>query len=226
VASGRVRKHALQGVALGLLGFIVLAGNPEIMARFMRTFTSDTSTREAKRDTTSAESRKFFWIVGLDMIEQTPFGTGGDTFDSKRARRIMKSKGGLYYNNSVHQGYINEALDWGVQGLLFHLGFIGAGIWCAFRTMQFRKKIGDIATAFYGPCLLGGHVAFLVGSLFGDFLYLEWGYWLTILAVCYTKTFGHENYGVLADTKVTAEQANDADQELLRELAVGAVGKA
>ena len=226
VASGRARKLAIQGVALGVLGFIVLAGNPEIMARFMRTFTSDTSTLEAKRDTTSAESRKFFWEVGLEMIEETPFGTGGDTFDSKRARRIMKSRGALHYNNSVHQGYINEALDWGVQGLLFHLGFIFSGIWCVFRTMRFRKKIGDIAAAFYGPCLLGALVAFLMGSLVGDFFNLEWGYWLTILAVCYTKIFGQENYGVLDDTKVTPEQADDGDQDLLRELAVGAVGKA
>ena len=220
VASGRARKRALQGVALGILAFIVLAGNPEIMARFMRTFTSDTSTREAKRDTTSSESRKFFWEVGLTMIEQTPFGTGGDTFDSKRARRIMQSRGAFHYNNSVHQGYINEALDWGVQGLLIHLGLVFSAIWCAFKTMRFRKKIGDVAAAFYGPCLIGGFAAWLVGCLVGDFFYLEWGFWLVILAVCYTRIFGQENYGVLADTKVTQEQADDGDQDLLRELAV------
>ncbi len=222
VASGRVRKRALQGVALGLLGFILLAGNPEIMARFMRTFTSDTNTREAKRDTTSSESRKFFWKVGLTMIEQTPFGTGGDTFDSKRARRIMQSRGALHYNNSVHQGYINEALDWGVQGLFCHLGFVASGMWCAFRTMRFRKKIGDLASAFYGSCLIGGFAAWLMGCLVGDFFYLEWGYWLVILSVCYAKIFGQVNYGVLSDTKATQQQAETGDQDLLRELAVGA----
>ena len=156
------------------------------------------------------------------MIEQTPFGTGGDTFDSKRARRIMQSRGALHYNNSVHQGYINEALDWGVQGLIVHLGLVLSGLWCVFKTMRFRKKIGDIAAAFYGPCLLGAFVAFLVGSLVGDFFNLEWGYWLTILAVCYAKIFGQENYGVLDDTKVTPGQADDGDQDLLRELAMGA----
>ena len=221
VASGRARKRALQGVALGILAFVVLAGNPEIMARFMRTFTSDTSTREAKRDTTSSESRKFFWNVGLTMIEQTPFGSGGDAFDSKRARRIMQSRGALHYNNSVHQGYINEALDWGVQGLIVHLGFVLSGMWCVFKTMRFRKKIGDLPAAFYGPCLLGGFAAWLVGCLVGDFFYLEWGFWLVILAVCYTRIFGQENYGVCADTKVTPEQAEDGDKELLQELAVG-----
>ena len=220
VASGRVRKRALQGVALGILAFVLLAGNPEIMARFMRTFTSDTSTLESKRDTTSSESRKFFWKVGLTMIEQTPFGTGGDTFDSKRARRIMQSRGAFHVNNSVHQGYINEALDWGVQGLLIHLGFVFSAIWCAFKTQRFRKKIGDIPAAFYGPCLIGGFAAWLVGCLVGDFFYLEWGFWLVILTVCYTRIFGQENYGVLADTKVTQEQADDGDQDLLRELAV------
>lgn len=220
VASGRVRKRALQGVALGILAFVLLAGNPEIMARFMRTFTSDTSTLESKRDTTSSESRKFFWKVGLTMIEQTPFGTGGDTFDSKRARRIMQSRGAFHVNNSVHQGYINEALDWGVQGLLIHLGFVFSAIWCAFKTLRFRKKIGDIPAAFYGPCLIGGFAAWLVGCLVGDFFYLEWGFWLVILTVCYTRIFGQENYGVLADTKVTQEQADDGDQDLLRELAV------
>ena len=124
MASGRVRKRALQGVALGVLGFVILAGNPEIMARFMRTFTSDKSTYEGKRDQNSFESREFFWNVGFTMIQQTPFGAGGDAFDTKRARRIMKSRGSPFYNNSVHQGYINEALDWGNQGLVIHLGIV------------------------------------------------------------------------------------------------------
>ncbi len=223
MASGRARKRALQGVALGVLGFVLLAGNPEIMARFMRTFTSDTSTREGKRDTTSTESRKFFWNVGLTMIEQTPFGSGGNAFDSKRARRIMQSRGALHYNNSVHQGYINEALDWGVQGLLVHLGFVLSAIWCVFKTMRFRKKIGDFAAAFYGPCLIGAFAAWLVGCFVGDFFYLEWGFWLVILAVCFTRLFGQDNYGVLADTKVTPAQAEDGDKDLLQELAVGQV---
>ncbi len=221
VSSGRVRKRALQGVALGVLGFVILAGNPEIMARFMRTFTSDKSTYEGKRDQNSFESREFFWGVGLTMIQQTPFGSGGDAFDTKRARQIMKSRGSSFYNNSVHQGYINEALDWGVQGLVIHLGFVFSAMWSVFKTMQFRKKIGDLASAFYGPCLIGGFAAWLMGCLVGDFFYLEWGFWLVILSVCYTKIFGQANYGVLSDTKVTQQQAEEGDQDLLRELALG-----
>ena len=155
------------------------------------------------------------------MIQQTPFGSGGDAFDTKRARQIMKNRGSSFYNNSVHQGYINEALDWGVQGLVIHLGFVFSAIWSVFKTMQFRKKIGDLASAFYGPCLIGGFAAWLMGCLVGDFFYLEWGFWLVILSVCYTKIFGQANYGVLSDTKVTQQQAEEGDQDLLRELALG-----
>ncbi|MCH2180339.1 MAG: hypothetical protein MK106_16225, partial [Mariniblastus sp.] len=72
-----------------------------------------------------------------------------------------------------------------------------------------------------GPCLFGAFAAWFAGCLVGDFFYLEWGFWIVILAVCYTRIFGQENYGVCADTKVTPEQAEDGDKELLQELAVG-----
>jgi hypothetical protein len=57
----------------------------------------------------------------------------------------------------------------------------------------------------------------------GDFLHLEWGYWLCIVAVCYAKIFGKTNYGILPDTKVSGENAIEGDPELYRELATSGI---
>ena len=121
----------------------------------------------------------------------------------------------------MHQGYISEAMDWGVQGLLLHLGFTFTAIWSAFKTSRFRKKIGDSQTSFLGSCLIGGFAGLLVGAFVGDFYHLEWGYWLVIIAVCYTKIFGQANYGVLPEAKISAAQAENGDPDFLRELSLG-----
>jgi hypothetical protein len=57
----------------------------------------------------------------------------------------------------------------------------------------------------------------------GDFFYLEWGYWLCIISVCYAKIFGEVNYGLLPDTMVRSEQAAEGDPELYRELVASRV---
>lgn len=220
VASGKARKYAIQGVAVGVLAFILLAGNPQIMARFMSTFSDEAETSAQKIDQENKESRKFFWGVGLQMLNDYPFGSGGDTFSSNRGIEYLKRNRAPYINKSVHQGYISEALDWGVQGLLIHLGFTFSTMWCAFTTSRFRRKIGDNSAAFYGACLLGGFSALLIGCLVGDFYHLEWGYWLAILAICYTKLYGRANYGVVPEIEVTPAQAEQGDADLLKELAL------
>jgi putative inorganic carbon (HCO3(-)) transporter len=226
VASGRARKVAIQGLAVSLLAVVLLAGNPEIAARFLMIFTTEDEVGDTNVERiafASKESRKKFWKVGMDIVEDYPFGSGGDTFKYERGQGYIQREGLPYINDSVHQGFINEALDWGIQGLLIHLGFIFSSMWCVVKTMRFRKRLGDFSGSFFGPCLLGGFAGFLVGCLVGDFFYLEWGYWLCIISVCYAKIFGEVNYGLLPDMMVSSEQAAEGDPELYRELVASRV---
>lgn len=216
VASGRARKLALRGVAMGGLAVVLLAGNPEILVRFMTTFTDTTQSDPIAQR--SKESRKFFWNLGLQIVQDHPFGNGGDAFEFDRGSAYIIASKTPYLNKSVHQGFINEAIDWGIQGLLIHLGLIFSAIWYALIAMRFRMRLGDLPTSFFGSCLIGGFAAFFIGSLFGDFVHLEWGYWLCIIAVCYAKIFGQTNYGLLPDTKVSREEAAEGDPALYREL--------
>ncbi len=69
---GPASKKAKQGLALGVLAFFFLLGDPEILDRFTTMFVGGD-----ERDD-SAESRLVFWSAALEMIADHPLGAGGD----------------------------------------------------------------------------------------------------------------------------------------------------
>ena len=93
--------------------------------------------------------------------------------------------------------------------------------------MTISTWLEAIDLAFFLDGRFGSHAAatwltraLLIGCLVGDFYHLEWGYWLAILAICYTKLYGRANYGVVPEVEVTPAQAEQGDADLLKELAL------
>jgi hypothetical protein len=183
-ARGPARRKAIWGLLLGGIAAWMLMGDPKIVNRFYSTFDS------ADRRDKSADNRLLFWQAGLMMISDEPFGAGGGAFKRVNGWRYLQQVGSSLTTISVHNGFINEACEWGVQGLAMRLGLIGYAMWLTWQTMGFRRELGDGNHLLYGACLLSGMVAFLTTSLFGDFLDAEWGFWTVALMVCYTRLYG------------------------------------
>ncbi|MEK6247909.1 MAG: O-antigen ligase family protein [Planctomycetales bacterium] len=218
VASGKARRLAVRGLLLGTVAVLLLAGNPEIMDRF---FSSLQTRAEAERkgmraviDVVNVESRIEMWDAGFDLVSDHPFGNGGEAFNSDFGNEYLIKNRSLWRYRSVHQGFIDEAIEWGLQGLVLRMALIAAAVCCAYRTMHFRRRIGDEQMALFGACLIGGFSGWLASCLFGEFMHLEWGYWLLALAAAYGKIFGQTNYGILKDTLVEQTDVHSEEAEM------------
>ncbi|REJ64755.1 MAG: O-antigen ligase domain-containing protein [Planctomycetota bacterium] len=223
VSTGRVRELALKGMALGALGAFLLAGNPEILTRFLSTFYSDSSARgQSALDEANKETRKVFWKAGLNMLADNPLGSGGAAFKSGKGNPYIAKQGLNDENRSCHQGFIVEAMSWGVQGLILRMGLVICAGLAALKTSRFRMELGDYNTAFAGACICGSFATVLVTSLFGDFLQMEWAIWICIVAVGYAKIFGKANYGKIPDAIfVPEEKKSDTSAPPSRPVPVG-----
>ncbi len=180
----RARRTAFVVLLLGGFGTIALARDPKIVERFVTTFT-DKEERDA-----SASNRVTYWKGGLAMIKDHPLGKGGDAFKRQYARQYLPSelisdRG----NRSVHNGYINEACQWGIQGLALRMGFLGLIGACLLGGIRTAVRSGDVNATLIGAALLAGLAAFLTTSVFGDHLDNEWGYWVAAMAACYHRLY-------------------------------------
>jgi putative inorganic carbon (HCO3(-)) transporter len=176
-ARGPAVKKAKQGLALGGLAVFLLLGDPDILNRFTTVFVS-----EEERDS-SAESRLVFWSAALEMIADHPLGAGGDGF---------QAYAGGYLSGPVrpiHNGYLTEAADWGIQGLALRLLLLVGVILIAARTLKTCKLLGDGDAVILGACLLTAMTAYLGTAVFGDYIDEEWGYWMMALIVVYARLY-------------------------------------
>jgi putative inorganic carbon (HCO3(-)) transporter len=184
VARGAARKQALKALALGGVVLFLLLGDPDIFNRFMTTFAGS-----EERDR-SAASRLDFWHAGLLMVADYPLGDGGGSFKYVHGGTYLtRALGHDAPERSLHNGYLTEATEWGLQGLLFRLIFIGAAVTAAFRTSNRCRLEGRPKDALMGNCLIVALAGFLIGSLFGSFLRNEWGYWIVALLVRYGEMY-------------------------------------
>jgi hypothetical protein len=175
-ASGKARKRALIGLALGSLALVSMLNDPRILERFKSTFES------AEERDKSAASRFDYWTRGLLFVTSHPLGVGGDGF--KRVHAATSFAGlGNFKERSLHNGYLNQAAQWGIQGLILQLLFLAAGVKCAREARNLFLARGDSTNAFLCVCLIAGMVGFVVPCMFGDFLDSEWGFWMTAIAV-------------------------------------------
>jgi O-antigen ligase/polysaccharide polymerase Wzy-like membrane protein len=200
---GRARKQALYGLSLAGIVTFFLLGDPDILARFGTIFVSS----EDQLDH-SAASRLTYWTAGLNMIADHPLGAGGYGFKRAYASQYLAEVGVDVNARSVHNGFINDAAEWGLQGLALHLLFIGSGVWLMLRVSRYRNSIGDRYGAVTCAAMIGAMVAFLITCVFGDFLDAEWGYWIVALMVGYARLYGPEAEKEPAKAKFRLERAH------------------
>ncbi|MEO1997889.1 MAG: O-antigen ligase family protein, partial [Planctomycetaceae bacterium] len=134
-ARGRARKYALYGVVLGVGAAYFMIGDQDIIDRFSSTFASG-----EERDH-SAESRINFWRVVVRMIAAHPVGSG--------AEAAFKSDLGAGYisafytgHKAVHQGYLDIAAAWGLQGFLLYMSAIVISCVGADRRVREARRQG------------------------------------------------------------------------------------
>ena len=179
-ARGPALKKARQGLVLGAVAVFLLLNDPDILERFSTVFVGS-----AERDR-SAQSRLEFWSAALEMISDHPIGSGGDGFSEVYGARYLNLGGD---SRPIHNGYLTEAADWGVQALLLRLMLLGSVIAIGWRTVQERKRVADPDAVILGACLLTTMAAYLGTSVFGDYIDEEWGYWMMALIVVYARLY-------------------------------------
>jgi len=186
-AKGRQKKYALAGVVLAGLATLVLLKDPQIIHRFETIFVS--SPDELDR---SAASRLLFWKAALRMISDHPLGAGGDAFAKVYGQRYLEDVG-VYQARAVHNGYLNEACQWGIQGLALRLAFIFAGVLGTLRARRYYHEVlGDPRMGFLGTCLISSMAALMVSAMFSNTLDKEWGVWIVALMTAYARVVPQE----------------------------------
>jgi O-antigen ligase len=182
-APGRVRRKAVFGLGLAGLATFLLLGDPQIVARFATTFTS------AEERDSSAAGRLVLWKAGFTMLRDNPLGAGGDAFRLGYGGRYLQGVGVDRQGRSVHNGILNEACEWGLQGIVLRILFIGLAVLVARKTVRQQTALGRSGEAALGCCLIASAVAFVVSSAFGDYMDEEWGYWVPALMTAYARVY-------------------------------------
>lgn len=202
VAPPTARRGVIAVVIAGSFAGWMLLGDERIVNRFVRTFSS-----ENELDA-SALGRKTFWMAGIRMVRDYPLGAGGNAFKMVHGFDYIASTASdprFVVARAVHNGFINEACEWGLQGaalrLVLLLGSIALMVRATWKT-RFPDGASNIATA----CgLVSGMVGFVVTSMFGDVFDAEWGIWLAALACA------HDRVSMRSDSE-------NANREMLDEM--------
>jgi hypothetical protein len=182
MASGPARKQSARVIGLALVATFLLLGDMRIVDRFMTTFTS-----EGQRDS-SAQSRIVFWTAASEMLMDYPLGSGGNSFSEGRGWQYLEGgdrRPGLA--RAIHNGFLTEATDWGVQGFLITIGFLGAIVLTLLRGRRMAIDAGDSHAVMVFACIATAMTAWCVSSVFGDYLNDEWGFWVAAFAYSYLR---------------------------------------
>ena len=188
-ARGSARKRAIMGISGGLLGLALLANNASIMERFTSIFVS------AEERDGAASERLLYWEAALKMIADHPLGSGGEA--------AFRSELGLPYIlhfrdnrefRSVHNGFLDVAAGWGVQGFTLFMFALGIPMLSLWRSSRENLLPGDEFGVFVGASLLAAIVGQLVCTMFTNVLDGEWYLWLTACCLAYARltTVGRE----------------------------------
>ncbi len=202
------RRKATAILLLGAMGTYMLMNDSRIVDRFMTIFVGEGEERDH-----SAASRLDFWKAGLRMIADHPLGGGGKGFDTAYGMPYIRQVSGAELEaRSVHNGYINEVCEWGIQGGLLRLAFLYTTMALMFETSRQCSRRGDVEGALMGAAFISGTIAFMIECIFGSFMDSEWGYWVGALAVAYGRFY--------ADTSPPADLSGDGTLQSHREMAL------
>lgn len=180
-----VRAKAMKLLCFGAFAVWMLLGDPRIVDRFLTTFAS-----VEERDE-SAAGRLEYWQAGFRMIRDHPLGAGGHGFKYVYGPEYIRDVSGADFSaRSVHNGFINQACEWGIQGLLLQMLFLAGGIGIAWRVMRSLSAEHELFGKLVTLSIATGTLGFLGECMFGSFLDAEWGYWVTALAVASYRVFG------------------------------------
>jgi hypothetical protein len=183
LSRGQTRKTALRVVLLGSFTFYMLMGDPEILERFLTTFSG------AEERDRSAASRLEFWSAGWLMLQDYPLGAGSGAFKYVLGDPYLAKVGSDQTSRSLHNGYLTEATDWGVQGLIIKFFFMGGAIAAAYRTMKRCRDGGRTIDALVGISFLASVVGFMIVCIFGSYLGNEWAFWIAAFLVRYGEIY-------------------------------------
>lgn len=179
LSKGPTRRKAFLLVFLGLLGVLAIAKNDAIWDRFQSIFAE-----KEERDE-SADSRLFFWRSAVEMIADYPLGSGGKAaFYSDRGREYIEERFSDF--RSVHNGPLDIAAAWGIQGITAFLFMYIVSAWSVFKKASLLAAVGNERESFMGICMLGVMAGSLVSSLFTSVLDGEWFMWIIGAGLCYS----------------------------------------
>lgn len=193
LSRGETRKQALKALGLGAVALYLLLGDPKILDRFATTFVGSEN-RDA-----SAAGRLEVWQAGLLMLADYPLGDGGGSFKSVRGNQYLREVAGdRLADRSLHNGYLTEATEWGIQGFALRMIFIFAACAYAYRANVYSREQGRANDALIGICFIAALVGFMVSAVFGSFLSNEWSYWIIAILVRYGDLYGAPSPAVVA----------------------------
>ena len=130
----------------------------------------------------SAAYRLVIWSAAFNVLADHPFGSGGDGFNRVYSRQYLET------GRSVHNGFLSEAIEWGMQGLILKLLFLAAGAMVVMRTVKLRG-VQDAESTVIAACLTTSLAIVVVASLFADFLDNEWAYWIVGLMLGHARAY-------------------------------------
>jgi len=181
-AKGRIRKYALAGVVLGAVAaFLQMGSDREFnTSKFLSIFAS-----EEQRDD-SSQSRIEMWKQGVKMIDDHPLGSG---YESAFKSDLGQSYIAHFWDRqrSVHNGYIELAASWGLQGAFLFLAALAVAWRQLGRSISAARASGNDQAAFLGCCLRAALITQVVASTFGTNIWAEQVYWWMALAVTHQR---------------------------------------
>lgn len=182
-SSGKIRKYAMIGVALGGMAAYTMIGDARIIDRFMSTFASD-----EERDR-SADSRLVYWAAAMDMISDNPMGSGAEAaFKSDKGMEYL-AQSGEYRYRAVHNGFLDIAASWGLQGLTLFIAAILVARRGARCAITWARSQSQEVIAFMGICIDATLMVQLVCSMFISSLDGEWFYWWIAMGLAYRRIY-------------------------------------
>jgi O-antigen ligase len=174
----KIRKQSLFLLSLGVMAVLYQAKDEKIWTRFYTTF-EDEATRDA-----SAASRLDFWRRALVMLSEHPLGAGGEAaFKSDLGFAYIASLNETNYR-AVHNGYLDIACGWGIQGLLLYFAVAICAWTQVARLRGWARRTEDVEALMISVCLQAIFIGQFIATMFISSLDNEWMTWIFAICLC------------------------------------------